>query len=97
MPECCKCDKKIQGRQKKVCCAACKLEFHTKCQGVSDQKHEVLIDTDDVLWFCKSCRVTTSNVVSKLSQFEMKFAEILSNEDAFKNLKRVGNRNRKQK
>ncbi len=67
-----------------VSCAACKLEFHTKCQGVSDLKHEVLFNTDDVLWFCKSCRVTTSNVVSKLSQFELKFAEVLSNEESLK-------------
>ncbi len=84
MPDCSKCDKKIQGRQKKVSCAACKLEFHSKCQGVSDLKVEVLNETDDVLWFCKSCRVTTSNVVSKLSQFEVKFAEILSKEDVLK-------------
>ncbi len=84
MQDCSKCDKKIQSRRKKICCAACRLEFHAKCQGVSDLKLEVLNDTDDVLWFCKSCRVTTSNVVSKLSQFELKFAEILSNEDDLK-------------
>ncbi len=85
MVECGKCDKEIRGRQKKVICATCRQEYHTKCQGISDLKHEVLLEgNDDIMWFCKACRVTTINMVHKLSEFEIRIAEIETREEALK-------------
>ncbi len=85
MPVCYKCDKEIRGRQKKVSCATCKLEFHTKCQGVSDSKYEVLLEnSEDILWFCNSCRVTTANMVHKLSEFELRIKRIESHQESYK-------------
>ncbi len=83
MVECGKCDKEIRGRQKKVSCATCRQEFHTRCQGISDLKHEVLLEgNDDIMWFCKACRVTTINMVHKLSEFEIRIAEMKTREEA---------------
>ncbi len=85
MVECGKCDKEIRGRQKKVSCATCRQEFHTKCQGISDLKHEVLLEgNDDIMWFCKACRVTTINMVHKLSEFEIRIAEMETREEVLK-------------
>ncbi len=82
MVECGKCDKEIRGRQKKVSCATCRQEYHTKCQGISDLKHEVLLEeNDDIMWFCKACRVTTINMVHKLSEFEKRITEIEAHEE----------------
>ncbi len=79
MPSICnKCDKQIRGNQKKICCAICKLEYHIKCQGVSEYKHEFLLENTDILWFCKSCKVVTVNMVTKLSDFELRIAAIES-------------------
>ncbi len=76
MPVCNKCDKEVRGRQKQISCTTCKLEYHTKCQGVSDEKYEFLIENSDVLWFCKSCKVVTANMVTKLSNFELRISAI---------------------
>ncbi len=85
MVECSKCDKEIRGRQKKVSCATCRQEFHTKCQGISDLKHEVLLEgNDDIMWFCKACKVTTINMVHKLSEFEIRIAQMETREEALK-------------
>ncbi len=85
MVECGKCDKEIRGRQKKVSCATCRQEYHTKCQGISDLKHEVLLEgNDDIMWFCKACRVTTINMVHKLSEFEIRIAEMETREEVLK-------------
>ena len=79
MPVCNKCDKEVRGRQKQICCTTCKLEYHTKCQGVSDEKHEFLMNNSDILWFCKSCKVVTVNMVTKLSNFELRISAIETN------------------
>ncbi len=85
MSVCNKCDKDIRVRQKKISCTTCNLEFHTKCQGVSDLKHEVLMENaDDILWFCNSCRVVTANVIHKLSEFELRIKQMESNEEQLK-------------
>ncbi len=66
-------------------CATCRQEYHTKCQGISDLKHEVLLEgNDDIMWFCKACRVTTINMVHKLSEFEIRIAEMETREEVLK-------------
>ena len=76
MPECAKCDKPVQERQKVICCSTCQLEYHTRCQGMSDEKHAVLTGNTDIFWFCKPCRVFASNMINKMVSLEQRMSSI---------------------
>ena len=74
MPDCAKCDKPIRERQKRIPCSTCQLEYHTRCQGMSDEKH--LMENSDIFWFCKSCRIITSNMINKMAALELRMSSI---------------------
>ncbi len=78
MPECAKCDKPIRERHKRIPCSTCQQEYHTRCQGISDDKHQVLTENSDIFWFCKSCRVITSNMINKMVALEQRMSSIES-------------------
>ena len=67
---CGKCDKKFKAKDKCIRCATCKLNFHIKCQGVSEQNYEFLKEDENILWLCNSCKQTTRGMVKNLSNVE---------------------------
>ncbi len=67
---CGKCDKKFKAKDKCIRCATCKLNFHIKCQGVSEVNYEFLKEDENILWFCNSCKQTTRGMVENLSNVE---------------------------
>ncbi len=76
---CGKCDAVLEVRDKVVTCFTCKQDFHTRCEHVSDQKHEILSDQNDgtgIVWFCRTCRRTTATMLSHIANLEMRLKTI---------------------
>ncbi len=95
---CGKCDKKFKAKDKCIRCATCKLNFHIKCQGVSEANYEFLKVDENILWFCNSCKQTTrgmienlSNVEKRVTALEIKIDSKADKEDVEKLEERVTN------
>ncbi len=75
--QCAKCDIPIDINQKSIDCATCRLKFHTSCAKVSDAKYEILMEEDaGILWFCKACIRTTSNMLHHLANMKIRLDEV---------------------
>ncbi len=75
--QCAKCDILIDANQKSISCSTCRLKFHTSCAKVSDAKYQILMEEDaGILWFCKACIRTTSNMLNHLANMKMRLDEV---------------------
>ncbi len=75
--QCGKCDIDISVTQRSVTCSTCSLKFHTRCVKVSDAKYEMLKEEDTgILWFCRSCIRTTSNMIQHLANMKIRLNEV---------------------
>ncbi len=89
---CGKCDLNFRPRDKIVRCSTCQTDFHKGCQNVSDSTYELLADDSEnsgILWFCNICRKTTSGVISKLSNLEIRLQSIESDRKSDRNEMKV--------
>ena len=74
---CGKCDIEFSASQRSIACSTCRLKFHTSCVRVSDAKYEILKEEDTgILWFCKSCIRTTSNMIHHLANMKIRLNEV---------------------
>lgn len=67
-------------------CQRCKKHFCTFCLGKSDQEYAVMANSDDLMWFCASCRdkverniVVDIEIEEKCSSFMQKIEDRLCN------------------
>ncbi len=68
---CAKCDKVFKAKDKSVHCGTCKLNFHAKCQQVSDRKYDILKEEGvDTMWLCLSCNQTTRGMVQNITSIQ---------------------------
>ncbi len=75
--KCGKCDSNLKARQKAVQCSTCSTKFHTSCQDISDAKYEFLTsENNGIMWFCYICRKTTSGIINKLANIEIRLQKI---------------------
>ena len=70
-------DVPIDACQKSIACSTCRVKFHTSCVQVSDAKYEILKEEDTgILWFCKACIRTTSNMLQHLANMKIRLNEV---------------------
>ncbi len=70
---CAKCDKVFKAKDKSVHCATCKLNFHAKCQQVSERKYDILKEEgEDTMWLCLSCNQTTRGMVQNITNVQQR-------------------------
>ncbi len=82
---CGKCEAVIKQKETSLNCSTCKIPFHTKCYQISDAKYQLLTENEDLLWFCKSCRAVTANLVGKLVILERRCEDIESENTKLRN------------
>ena len=60
---CGKCNMIVRSVDNGLECDACKIWFHSGCEGVNQEKYKFLMKDKDSLWFCHKChvRVLTKN------------------------------------
>ncbi len=74
---CAKCDKVFKAKDKSVHCGTCKLNFHAKCQQVSDRKYDILKEEgEDTMWLCLSCNQTTRGMVQNITSIQQRVTAI---------------------
>ncbi len=70
------CDKELTQGQLTITCATCTLQFHTQCQKITKGKLKIIQEDAGILWFCQACNKTTKNMISKMSQMELRLNNI---------------------
>ena len=69
------CEKSVNKNQKSVYCNNCDLWVHKKCEGLSDDEFQKLVEEDDeVPWFCLVCQIKLNAEIfpfGVLSKFEL--------------------------
>ncbi len=74
---CGKCEESARAEDKVVSCFTCKQVFHINCQGVSLSKYEFLSnENDSIVWFCKTCRLTTAGMFQHVANLEVRLKAI---------------------
>ena len=69
------CEKSVNKNQKSVYCNNCDLWVHKKCEGLSNDEFQKLVEEDDeVPWFCLVCQIKLNAEIfpfGVLSKFEL--------------------------
>ncbi len=73
---CGKCDKRLMDEDKVVNCFTCKQLFHISCQGISEAKCELLSNEDSIVWFCRTCQITTAGMFQHIVNLELRLKAI---------------------
>ena len=62
------CSAEIESDDKSVICEICGINYHTKCQNISNRQHSVIVNANvNLHWFCQHCDRGTSKVLAQLS------------------------------
>ncbi len=71
------CDNTVESSEKSVTCSTCQISFHIRCAKVSEAKCDLLQQDDSgFMWFCKSCRRTTSKMLQHLMSMKLELKAI---------------------